>query len=557
MKSIQFKPLDGKLFSTNVKSQNVKNSERWLGYFLGPALVACMNAICAQSYLNQFYTDVLKLSPIAGGLFLALMPLLSKIVDAVTNVAMGRIIDRTNSKQGKARPWLLFSGPLMAISSSLLFAVPESSLPMTIIWVTVSYNLYFCISYTMYNISNTLLVPLSTRNSKQRDTLAMASSMGISMIPGVLVSMLFPMVLLPFLGVDRGRWGLVMTIIGLLAIPATLIQYKFSRERVTEDSQASTQAEDAVSFGQQIKGCLSSKYWIVIMGIVIVYQLFNNFQITSTIYYCNWVLGTYNDGTTMTILNAIGQAPLGLGILILWPLVKRFGKRNVMIAGCAMGIVGGVICALNARNMGMVLIGLVLRSFGTLPITYTLTAMVADALDHVEWLNKFRCDGFSSSIYSIIVTVTTGISMGVFNLLLGFLGYVAPMADGSWVPQNAAVQNFFIAGMFIVPAAGLFLIGFLLGFFHVEKELPQMQADILQRHKDASAARGEVYVSPEEKAALEQAELDRVAEENRVKELKAHCVKKGLSVDAEEAKYQQKLADRKAKEATKANKGRK
>ena len=208
MKSIQFKSLDGKLFGTKVKSQNVKNSERWLGYFLGPALVACMNAICAQSYLNQFYTDVLKLSPIAGGLFLALMPLLSKIVDAVTNVAMGRIIDRTNSKQGKARPWLLLSGPLMAISSILLFAVPDSSLPMTIIWVTVSYNLYFCISYTMYNISNTLLVPLSTRNSKQRDTLAMASSMGISMIPGVLVSMLFPMVLLPFLGVDRGRWGL-------------------------------------------------------------------------------------------------------------------------------------------------------------------------------------------------------------------------------------------------------------------------------------------------------------------------------------------------------------
>ena len=84
-----------------------------------------------------------------------------------------------------------------------------------------------------------------------------------------------------------------------------------------------------------------------------------------------------------------------------------------------------------------------------------------------------------------------------------------------------------------------------------------MQADILQRHKDASAARGEVYVSPEERAALEQAELDRVAEENRVKELKAHCAKKGLSFETEEAKYQQKLAERKAKEAAKAKKGRK
>lgn len=505
MKTIQLKFLDAKPFDTRVKSQNVKNPERWLGYFLGPAMIACMSAICSQSYLNVFYTDVLKLSPVAGGLFLALMPIISKIVDAITNVLMGRIIDKTHSVRGKARPWLLISGPLMAISSILLFAVPKSSTTLTVIWVTLTYNLYFCISYTMYNISNNLLIPLSTRNNKQRDTLAMANSMGINMIPGVLVSMLMPMVLLPVLGVDRGRWAVAMSIIGFMAIPATLIQYKFSRERVTEDANTAAGVSEDHTFGEQVRGCVSSKYWLVIMGIIVIFQLYNNFQVTSTIYYCNWVLGTYNDGITTTLVNAVGQAPLGFGILILWPLVKKFSKRNVMMAGCVIGIAGCVLCAMNPHSMGIVLIGLVLKSSGTLPIVYTLTAMLADALDHVEWLNGFRCDGFSSSVFSIIMTVSAGVSAGIFNLLLGVTGYVAPLTDGTWVAQNAAVQNLFIAGLFTVPAAGLFLIGFLLAFFNAEKELPKMRQDIHDRHVAAAAARGEVYVSPEEKAALEEA----------------------------------------------------
>lgn len=482
-KSFNFKRLDAPVFNTKVKSNNVKNSERWLGYFLGPAIIACMSAICSQSYLNVFYTDVLNLSPIAGGLFLALMPLLSKVLDAITNIVMGQFIDKTNSKQGKARPWILLSGPCLALAAIFVFSVPVTSTVLTVVWVTVSYNLYFCVSYTMYNISCNLMIPLSIRDNKQRDTLAMANSMGIAMVPGMLVSMLFPMLLLPYMGTDQNRWMICMSIIGILAIPATLIQYYFTRERITEENQQAQTKAESRSLVEQIKGCFASRYWVVIVGVIIIFNLYNNFQVTSTVYYCNWVLGTYNDGITTTLVNAIGQAPLGIGIVALWPLVKKLGKRNVMIAGCALAVAGCIISALDPRNMGMVLVGLVLKSFGTLPITYTLLAMLADSLDHVEWVNGFRCDGFSSSVYSIVMTVSAGISMGAFNLLLGQLGYVAPLADGSWVPQNDAVQMLFVAGLFIIPAVGLFLIGFLLSFFNVEKELPQIQKDIEARRQ--------------------------------------------------------------------------
>ena len=553
-KTFQFKMLSSEKFNSRIKHYNVRNKERWIGFFLGPAMVACIYTICSQAYLNVFYTDVLKLSPVAGGAFLALMPIFSKILDAITNIFMGNIVDKTRSRQGKARPWILISGPLLAVSAILLFAVPDSSVTLTLVWVTASYNLFFCISYTMYNISNILLVPLSTRNSKQRDTLALASSMGINLVPGMLVSILFPMLVMPAIGIDQSKWVMVMSIIGLLCIPATLIQYFFTRERITEESVGVESQAAGPSIFTQLKACFASQYWIVIIGLVIIYQLQSNFYVTSMLYYSNWVLGTYNDGTTMMLINVIGQAPLGFGILIMWPLVKKFGKRNVTIVGSVIAIIGCVICFLSPRNMPVVLGGLFIKSIGQLPMMYIVTAMLADALDHVEWLNKFRCDGISSAVYSLILTVSAGISIGVFNLLLGSLSYAAPVADGSIVAQSHAVQNLFISGMFIVPAVAAFLIAFLISFFHVEKELPQIKTDVLDRHRAEAAARGEVYVSPEEKAQIEQERQDKIAEDKRIAELKAECANKGLNFDDEEAKYQRKLVEKQVK--TERNKTR-
>ncbi len=539
-----------KIFDSRIRSANTTNAERWLGYFLGPAFVMTMFYISGQTYLNMFYTDVLKMTPIMGGMFLVMLPIISKILDAITNIIMGSIIDKTKSRQGKARPWILISAPLLVLSGILLFTVPTGNTTVQVIWVMLSYNFYFSVAFTMYNISHTLMVPLSTRNNKQRDTLAMLSSMGQSMLPGTIVSLVFPAVILPIIGVDQGKWIKVMAVLSILMLPAVLLEYYFTKERITEENME-VDEDEKHTLKEQLKACFSSKYWIMIMVVTILYNLYNNFQVTSTTYYCNWVLGSYNDGITMTLVNAVGQAPLGFGIIILWPLVRKFGKKNVMIGGLVLGVIGSVICALNPRTLGIVLAGLMLKSLGLLPIMYTLLSMIADALDHVEWLNGFRADGFSASVYSIILTVTAGISSGLFNLGLSVTGYVAPMADGSYVAQADSVQTFFIWGIFMIPAIFFVAIAAVLFFFRVEKELPKMKEDIVARHKAEAEARGEVYVSPEEKAALEQEENDRIAEAKRLEELKAKCEKKGLDFEAEEAKYQKKLADQKAKEEAK------
>lgn len=480
-----------KAFDSRVKSANTQKSEQALGYFFGPCLLFMAYVGVAGSYLTQFYTDVLGL---AGG-FITLMPFFSKIIDAITNLIMGRVIDKTRTRQGKARPWILISGVLIAITGILLYAVPNASDSVKIVWVIVSYNLFFAFAFTIYNMSHTLMVPLSTRNTKQRDTLAMLTSTGTSMIPGLLVTIIMP-VFINMIGVGaaaQGRWLTVMSVLAILALPATLVEYYFTKERVTEESlEANDTADQTVAFGQQIKACINNKYWIIVIGFNIVYQTFNYLSTNSMIYYSNWVVGSSVESGVMNqvLINAIGQAPLGLGIFILWPLVRKFGKRYVMMFGYGTGAIGSLLVLVASYmgmgahniNIGLMLGGLLIKSIGALP-SYVMAAQLAEALDHIEWKNGFRADGITASIMSILITVSTGIGQSILLGGITLFGYIAPNSNVETIIQPTAVQTFFSWCFVGIPMIG-YLIGSLLMLpFDIEDKIPQISADITARHK--------------------------------------------------------------------------
>lgn len=216
--------LSSKLFDSRIHSQNVTGKEKWLGYLLGPCGALLLNAVLA-TYLNVYYTDVLKLTTVWGGAFLVVFPLVSKIIDAITNVIMGYIIDRTKTKQGKARPWLLLSAPLVALTGILLFTVPNAGETVQVIWVMLSYNLFYSFAYTIYNMSHNLMCPLSTRNTIQRGGLSVFNQISTIMMSGIIVALIFPMAVMPMLGVDQTKWILVMSVLSILSLPLTLLEY--------------------------------------------------------------------------------------------------------------------------------------------------------------------------------------------------------------------------------------------------------------------------------------------------------------------------------------------
>lgn len=471
------------LLNSRVNSADVTKGEKWLGYLAGPAGALLFNAVLA-SYLNVYYTDVLKLTGIWGGAFLAVFPIISKVIDAITNVVMGQIIDRTRTAQGKARPWLLLSAPLMAVTGVLLFTVPASSETVQVVWVMLSYNLFYSFAFTIYNMSHNLMVPLSTRNTEQRGGLSVFNNIANVMITGIIVALIFPMVILPALGVDKSKWIVVMSVVAVIVLPLTLIEYYFTRERVTEETQS--QPKQAVSITEQLKVLVTDPFWLAIIAYFLLSTVATGFKNLALVYFCNYVLGSYNDGITQTMVSALGGIPMGIGIFAVWPLAKKFGKRNLTMIGLGIFALGSAICLINPHNMIVVLVGQFIKNIGGLPGSYIFMALFADVLDHIEWKCGFRCDGLSTSALTIITTVSAGISSGVFNLLLARTGYIAPeLVDGVTVAavQNAATQNiitFFFLGFEIITSVILIIV---LRFLNVEKVIGKEQAEIEARHE--------------------------------------------------------------------------
>ena len=471
---------DSKLFQSRIQKEEIQKSEQILGYFVGPCLVYMMYCGLAGTYLTQFYTDVLGLA----GAFLTMMPLLSKVLSGVISILIGRLIDRTRTAQGKARPWILCSGVLLSVCGFLMYAVPRAGYEVQIAWVVVSYNLFFSLAFSTYSLSHSLMVPLSTRNTKQRDSLAMMTSMGTSMIPGMLSTIIMPL-LVRQIGVGdgaRGAWLTVMSCLSIVAIPATLIEYYFTRERVTEEQSA--EIKETVSFGKQIKACLSDRYWLMIIGFTLILHLCNGLGTSSQLYYCNWVLSSsIQEGATRQILvNMIGQAPMGYGIALLWPLVRKFGKRKITIIGFAIASVGSLLVMMAGDRMPLVLGGLLVKSTGALP-TYVMSAFLAEALDHIEWKHGFRTDGFSASVNSIIQTVVTGLSQTLLLAGINAFGYIPPEATSQIVSQPETVRNFFSFCYAGLPMIGYALCAVVLFFYDLEPKMPKIASELAENRE--------------------------------------------------------------------------
>jgi GPH family glycoside/pentoside/hexuronide:cation symporter len=477
--------LNSGIWNTRVNTTDTTGREKWLGYLVGPAGALLLNAVLA-TYLNVYYTDVLGLTSLGGGVFLVVFPIISKIIDAITNIIMGYIIDRTRSRHGKARPWLLLSAPLLTITGILLFVIPNASTTIQVIWVFLSYNLYYSFAFTIYNMSHNLMVPLSTRDTLQRGQLSVFNQISSIMITGIIVALIFPMLILPMIGVDQGRWILVMSIFSIIALPLTLLEYYYTRERITEESAESMddQPEQRVAYKDHLKAIFTDRYMLLMFGFFLISIIGTSLKNLSLVYYSNYVLGTYNDGVTQMMISAIGGIPMGIGIFAVWPLAKRFGKRNVTLVGFILMGLGSAICWMFPRDMTIFLVGQFIKNMGGMPSAYVFMALFADTLDHVEWRSGYRCDGIAMSVYNTLSVALIGVTTGIFNGMLSASGYVAPYYDASGeliAVQSAAVQHTITFAFVGLETITSIILVILLAFLNVERDIDRKQREIRAR----------------------------------------------------------------------------
>jgi GPH family glycoside/pentoside/hexuronide:cation symporter len=535
------------IVKTKITSANVKAKEALLGYFIGPFMAFISNAIFG-SYLNRYYTDVIGLTNWAPK-FAVIMPIISVLFVIIGNLTVGRLIDTTRTSQGKARPYLLLSSPLVVIAMLLLFYSPNNGSISTLIWIIVSYNLYYAVAYPLFYTSHSSMVALSTRNSRHRGLLAtFSNASGVAAI-GIGANIILPL-FQGFLfvtkngGVDAiasyNAWKNFMIAICFITFVGIVTEYYFTRERITEENIKLNICDEKIPMLKQLKAVVSSRYWWLIMIYFLLFQFGGTIKLGTVTYYSRWMFDAVDEATAggyQATLGLIGGIPTAIGMIIAWPIADKLGKQKAVVIGMFISVVGGLVSFLNVHNFIFVCAGVVLKGVGSIPAMYVTLALLSDVLDHLEAKNGFRSDGFTMSVYGAVMVGMTGLGSGIINTFLGFGGYNASLAVQSKTTQSALIICYLLIELVCYA-----IIAFMLIFLDVEKHIQNDHDAILKLQKKKVLQAGGEWIEPAKRLQMEQEEADKLAEVARIEELKAKCLKKGLDFDTEETKYQAKLA---------------
>ena len=548
-----------------IKSSNVTLfPEGALGYLVGPTLALLANSILSN-YFNKYMTDVLNINNWASDFF-KWLPVISVIFVVLGNIIVGRLMDKSKSRAGKARPLLLISVPISFLALLILFVISPLATDtinpdgrtLALVCIAIGYNLWFAFAYPMYYTPHAALVSLSTRNSKDRTLLAtlsnatMLAAMGLStMILPFFLSLLFvPQTTNLPEGAEQlasgewalngvplydavasyNNWKIFVIALTIITVIGALIEFMFTRERVTEESmdQADTAAPaKALPLGQQAKICFGDKFWIIMMVFFFCYQLGGMTKNVSQLYFCQAMFptadGVYtiaNGGQISGLLAILGAIPTAVGMVAAPILASKIGKGKAIFCGAILAAVGGALGMIAPTNQVLVFVSFILKALGSTPAMYLSMALLADVLDHQEAVHGARTDGLTMTIYGAIMAGMTGIATGILNIVLSNVGYAADNISSEAI--RGAMPWVFI-GVETICYVVIFLIFIFMG---VEKFGKYDHEAIVADQKAAAAAEGRPYVSALEKIRKDEGEEAYQAELAKLEKEKAAEQKK-------------------------------
>ena len=442
------------------------------------------------------------------------------------------------------------------------------------VFIAIGYNLYYAIAWPIYYTSHSALVNLSTRDGGKRGLLGTAimaaqlAAAGVSGMAGGVLIELFGLLPKYTYNVPHGdvkftndfveaitdpngfvteitrqkaneKWTILMIIMIVALFIGCLLEYFFTRERITEEAVKNAEAtkEKApakkVTMGQQIRICLKDKYWWMLMIFWFLYQFGGMMKNNDMSFFSQALTG----GTSVSsVINTVGAIPTALGMALVWPLAAKLTKSKTIALGgvvAALAAAAAFSCLAFEGNTGAVtgisVASFCIKALGTAPAMYISIALMANVLDHQEAVHGVRTDGFTMAVYGSIMVAMSGICNGIIaGLNVAF-------------PQARAFVHTFLAfgveGICYVGIAAMFL------FMNVEKFTNADNKAIVADQKAEVLAAGGEWVDPETRLKLEEEENNRLVEEARVAELKAKCEKNGLNFEEENNKVLAKRAE--------------
>lgn len=540
---------------SRITTHSMTFKEKALGYFVGPAGIIIFNSVI-NTLRELYYTSVVPVDKLFGtGTYLAITTIAS-LVGIFFGLGVSWVIERTFSPAGRIRPYILIASVILLIGGGMIFACPFArGSAAQLVWIYAANILYSGIGFTIYNFRYQR-ISLATRNLKDRASTTTVYYAADNIISGVLVGMVVSSVIYyRFLASDvtGAAWRKLVFGAMVLAVPLMLVEYFYTRERVTEETDDIRVTRDGavehLPLRTQIKAMLTDKYYVLTLIMTIVLTLTGSLQGSNIrTNYCQWVLGATAENNLQVLYMAIAMAPMGFGILLIFPLVKKLGGRKVVLIGSVLCVAAGTACMIKPASIPVAFAGSFVFSIGTLTMTYVGPVFAQQANDIIEYRYGFRPEGcLAANLIAVVYGALLTPVGGLYETVLVALGYDAY----SEVGQNSAVTAWIVFVWFgIVVIKGLVYI-FCLVPFDAEKIINSVQSELKQRHRDAVLARGDVWVDPEEQERLAKEESERQAEANRIADLKESCARRGLDFDTENEKYLKKAAKKAKRRAAK------
>lgn len=416
--------------------------------------------VVVGSFLTLYYTDSVGISAGVVGTIM----LITRLLDGVSDIAMGAAIDRTNTRWGKARPWLLFSAPFMALGLVLLFNVPVGLTDNgKIIYAFLTYVFLAVIVYTIANLSYTTLLSLMTTSQEVRTSVS---------------SIRYFVTMIAILAISYGTtpliakvgWGKMAVIFGFIGMVLILIAFAGTRERSLGNK---VEEKDKMSVKESFQILFKNKYFVLVGLLFVINYVIGGATNGAGIYFAKDVLG--NMGIFGTLIMA-SMVPSMIGVAFLPKLTEKLGKWKCLMIGYVLQLLSYVMIAIAPYNIPLVLTALVIKSMGMLPHMAIMFALVADVVDYGEWKTGKRIDGMTYSAVSFGMKVGTGIGTAIIGWSLQFGGY-----DGSLMTQGSDAITSIIALYAYIPIAFVIIGIVVLYFTNLENIFPQMHAELNER----------------------------------------------------------------------------
>lgn len=429
--------------------------------------------ILSSSFMLKFYTDVMGVSAYVVGLLM----MAARFVDAITDVTMGQIVDRSKpTKDGKFKPWIKrMCGPV-AIASFLIYqsGFADMSMGFKIFWMVITYILWGSIFYTSINIPYGSMASAVTADPKERTELSTWRTIGAT-LAGLVIGAGTPMVAYEVVNGNTVLSGSRMTIIAgvfsVCAIICYLLCFNLVRERIPVE--ANTQK---LEVGKLLKSLVTNRALLGIIAAAILLLL----GMLGMQGMAGYVFPNYYGSAAAQSASAIVGSVVMLVICAPFAskLAAKFGKKELSVVSCAFGAAVYIVCLIVRPQNPYVYVAFYALAYVGLGFFNTVIwAMITDVIDDAEVKNGVREDGTIYSVYSFARKLGQAFSSGMIGGLLSMIGYT----------QKTAFDPAVTSGIFnlscIIPAAGLAAVSLALLFIYPlgKKRVEENVAELARR----------------------------------------------------------------------------